>query len=169
MNPNVLVTGTPGCGKTTLCEQVAKASGFIHLNVSELVKEHELHNGRDEQFDTLILDDDKVCDMLEPLLEKGGVLVDFHSSELFPERWFDLVIVLRTDTDVLYNRLESRGYNERKINENIEAEIMQVCLDEAMASYDPEIVHEIASNSPEQCTKNVQHIVAWIKSQEEEN
>jgi adenylate kinase len=35
-------------------------------------------------------------------------VVDFHGSEMFPERWFDLVVVLRTDNDVLYDRLEKR-------------------------------------------------------------
>jgi adenylate kinase len=38
----------------------------------------------------------------------GGVLVDFHSVGFFPERWFDLVIVLRTDNTVLFDRLAKR-------------------------------------------------------------
>lgn len=38
----------------------------------------------------------------------GYCIVDFHSCDLFPERWFDLVVVLRTDNSILYQRLESR-------------------------------------------------------------
>lgn len=41
-------------------------------------------------------------------MRPGGKIVDFHTCEIFPERWFDLVIVLRTDNGVLYPRLESR-------------------------------------------------------------
>lgn len=41
-------------------------------------------------------------------MESGGVIVDFHGADLFPERWFDLVVVLRTDNSVLYPRLQSR-------------------------------------------------------------
>lgn len=52
-------------------------------------------------------------------------MVDFHSCELFPERWFGLVVVLRADNSVLYPRLEKRGYDKKKIEENVEAEIMQ--------------------------------------------
>jgi hypothetical protein len=26
----------------------------------------------------------------------GGNVVDFHSCDFFPERWFDLVVILRT-------------------------------------------------------------------------
>ena len=38
----------------------------------------------------------------------GGNIVDFHSCDFFPERWFDLVIVLQTDNTILYDRLEKR-------------------------------------------------------------
>jgi len=38
----------------------------------------------------------------------GGSIVDHHSCDYFPERWFDLVVVLQTDNTVLYQRLEKR-------------------------------------------------------------
>jgi broad-specificity NMP kinase len=50
---------------------------------------------------------------------------------------------LRTDNTTLYNRLEKRGYSQKKLTENIECEIMQVCLDEAQDSYRKEIVWEL--------------------------
>ena len=36
------------------------------------------------------------------------MIVDYHGSDWFPERWFDLVIVLTTDNTVLYDRLQAR-------------------------------------------------------------
>ena len=30
-------------------------------------------------------------------------------------RWFDLVVVLRTDNDLLHPRLEKRGYSQKKV------------------------------------------------------
>jgi adenylate kinase len=50
----------------------------------------------------------QVVDELEPSMGPGGNVVDFHSCDLFPERWFDLVLVLRTNNTVLYDRLEKR-------------------------------------------------------------
>ena len=108
--PNVLVTGTPGTGKTTLAAQLAERTGFEHINVAELVKARGLHDGYDAEFDTLIMDEDKVCDELEVLLGTGGKVVDHHSCDFFPERWFDVVAVLQTDNTVLYDRLSARGY-----------------------------------------------------------
>jgi adenylate kinase len=62
--PNILITGTPGTGKTTLSELVALALNYEHINASELVKTRSLHDGYDEEFDTYILNDDKVDGLL---------------------------------------------------------------------------------------------------------
>jgi broad-specificity NMP kinase len=58
--PNVLVTGTPGTGKTSLSEQVAAATGLKHLNIGDLVKSQQLHTGWDDEFECLVIDEDKV-------------------------------------------------------------------------------------------------------------
>ena len=63
------------------------------------------------------------------------VIVDSHTIDYFPERWFDLVIVLRTNNTVLYDRLAKRGYSSQKLSENIQCEIMQVLLEEAREFY----------------------------------
>ena len=55
-------------------------------------------------------------------------------------------------------------YNDKKISENIECEIMQVCLCEAMDSYNESIVKELQSNSIDQFEGNVGTIAAWIRN-----
>ena len=45
----------------------------------------------------------------------GGVIVDYHGCDFFPERWFDKVFVLRTDNTILYDRLTQRY----KINNSV--------------------------------------------------
>lgn len=58
--PNILVTGTPGTGKTTLAADAAQATGWEHINVGDLVKSDSLHHGWDEEFECWTLDEDKV-------------------------------------------------------------------------------------------------------------
>eukprot|EP00455_Lapot_gusevi_P030772 TRINITY_DN3314_c0_g1_i1.p1 TRINITY_DN3314_c0_g1~~TRINITY_DN3314_c0_g1_i1.p1 ORF type:complete len:172 (-),score=51.21 TRINITY_DN3314_c0_g1_i1:48-563(-) len=161
--PNILVTGTPGTGKTTLASTLAERTGFTHICVGELVKSQGLHDGYDAEFDTYIMNEDKICDALEDTVEEGGVIVDYHTVDFFPQRWFDLVVVLRTENDILYPRLENRGYNTNKIQENVSAEIMQVVLDEAMDSYEPSIVQELQSNTAEDLERNCQTVIAWLR------
>jgi adenylate kinase len=50
----------------------------------------------------------QLLDELETLVEPGGKVIDWHSCELFPERWIDLVIVTRCDHAKLWERLEKR-------------------------------------------------------------
>jgi len=53
-------------------------------------------------------------------INTGGIIIDFHSSDFFPLRYFDMVVLVRCSNDKLFARLQERGYNEKKINENID-------------------------------------------------
>lgn len=59
--PNIIITGTPGVGKTTHCEQLAESLGLRHLSVNEVVKDKQCHEGWDEEFQSWVVDEDKVC------------------------------------------------------------------------------------------------------------
>lgn len=50
----------------------------------------------------------QVCDELEDTMLDGGNIVDYHGCDVFPERWFDRVVVLQTDNSILHDRLTSR-------------------------------------------------------------
>lgn len=65
MNPNILITGTPGTGKSTLSELVLESTGLNYINVNEIVKEKGLHEGFDQEFQSYILDDDKVINITQ--------------------------------------------------------------------------------------------------------
>jgi adenylate kinase len=175
--PNVLITGTPGTGKTTLAAEIVDRllqnndgdlSMAQHVNVGEVAQQQKCYEGHDAELDTQILDEDKLLDYLEGVFEKAeeekvSCIADFHVCEIFPERWFDLVLVLRTRTEVLFDRLQERGYNERKRQNNMESEIMQIILEEAREAYDPEIVHEVPSNDLQDMESNTQRVLDWIE------
>lgn len=57
----------------------------------------------------------------------------------------------------------------KKIQENNEAEIMEVVLDEARSSYPPEIVVELQSEGTEDLEANVARIVQWINAWKEQH
>lgn len=58
--PNIIITGTPGVGKTTHAEQVAERTGLKHISVNEIVKDKECHEGWDDEYQSWIVDEDKV-------------------------------------------------------------------------------------------------------------
>ena len=61
-SPVIVITGTPGTGKTTHAQLLVEQSPvpLQHINVSELVKENMLHDGFDEEWQTYVVDEDKV-------------------------------------------------------------------------------------------------------------
>jgi adenylate kinase len=69
-----------------------------------------LYKQWNEEFNVPEFDDDMVLDELEPMIQDGGLILDFHSSSFFPQAWFKHVVLLRADNTVLYDRLAERGY-----------------------------------------------------------
>ncbi|CDO93822.1 unnamed protein product [Kluyveromyces dobzhanskii CBS 2104] len=160
--PNIIVSGTPGCGKSTTCELLSRRmEKSKYYNISDFAKEHGCYDGYDDARKSNIVDEDKLLDELEPLLRKGGCIVDWHVNDVFPERLVDLVVVLRCDNSILYDRLNKRGYHNAKIDENMDAEIMGVVMQDALDSYAQEIVVELQSDTTEEMDKNVDRIIAW--------
>ena len=64
--------------------------------------------------------------------------------------------------NIVVSKIAPRAYPLKKIQENNEAEIMQVVLEEARSSYPAEIIVELQSDSMEQLEDNVARIVEWI-------
>lgn len=96
--PNILITGTPGTGKTTTTQMILaclegmeldtqSSARFKGICVGELVKENGFHLGFNEEFNTFILDEDRVLDAMEEEMELGGMIVDHHGCDFFPERY----------------------------------------------------------------------------------
>ncbi|XP_058743132.1 adenylate kinase isoenzyme 6 homolog isoform X1 [Vicia villosa] len=162
--PNILVTGTPGTGKTTTATALAEATQLRHINIGELVKEKNLHDGWDDELDSYILNEDLVCDELEDVMEEGGNIVDYHGCDFFPERWFNYVVVLQTDNTILYDRLTKRGYKESKLSNNVESEIFQVLLEEAKESYAEDKVIALKSNTIEDIDSNIATLTDWVRN-----
>ena len=136
--PNFLVTGTPGVGKTTFSEMMSNQFGLVHIPVSRLIEEKHLWEEFDDERNCTIYDEDKLDEAIEEIIEEnpdGGVIFDFHCSDIVKIDDIDYVLVLRTTSDLLFKRLQARGYGEEKVRENTECEIFRVVLDEALENF----------------------------------
>jgi adenylate kinase len=104
----------------------------------------------------------QLLDAIEDEVKQGGYIIDWHACDLFPKSWIDLVVVLRVDSTLLYDRLKARNYPEVKLQENLDSEIMEVLLEEARESYDQEIVVELRSDTSDEMESNIERIEGWI-------
>ena len=60
--PVIIITGTPGTGKTTHAQLLAEESPvpLKHINVGELVKQKNLYETYDEEWQSYTVDEDRV-------------------------------------------------------------------------------------------------------------
>ena len=168
--PNILIAGTPGTGKSSLVKKLMSnadiSSKMKHIDISQYAKENSLCSEEDIELNSSVLDEDALLDHLESNIEEienGGIIFDYHAGDLIPEDWVDRIYILQTETNYLYDRLKERQYNEKKITNNIEAEIFQVILNEAQ-EMNADIVHSLPSNTEDDLKANAQQISEFITS-----
>lgn len=163
-DPNIIITGTPGVGKTSHAQLLAQKTGLHHLDINDVVKKHNIGETNDDPDDpsTKIVDEDRLLDVVENDLADGGQIIDWHACDLFPPSLIDLVCVVRCENGILYDRLKARGYGEKKLQENLDCEIMEVLLQEAREGFDEECVVELRSEKAEEVEGNVERIEQWI-------
>ncbi|MBI4448027.1 adenylate kinase family protein [Candidatus Woesearchaeota archaeon] len=129
----ICVSGTPGTGKTALAKALAKKLNAKYIDVNKIIKANKLEEGFDEKRNCAIVDEEKLSNILIELIQKEKeLIIDSHLSHFIPKKYVDLCIITKCDLKVLKKRLQKRGYNEEKIRENLDAEIFDVCLNEAL-------------------------------------
>lgn len=130
----ILVTGTPGTGKTTFAKKLARDLNYAYVDLRELAVRDDFVDGKDEERDVLIIDTDRMMQQLAKQLEKHSkVVLDGHFSHDFPPDLTEACYVLKTRLPDLKRRLEERGYKTPKVRENMDAEIFDTCYQEAIA------------------------------------
>ena len=142
----ILVTGTPGVGKTTIAHKLASKLDACYIGITELVKTENLITNVDQKRKTLIADTEKVSQKLQETItqSEGDIIIEGHyAADVTPKKEVTTVFVLRRDPQKLKSVLEKRGYSEKKIWENLTAEILDVCLWDALSAYDSDKVCEI--------------------------
>lgn len=141
----LILTGTPGTGKTTVARKLREALGGDYLEVGKAVRQEGLNLGFDIERGTLIADIDGLEALVVNRLRRGEgrVLIDTHLPIKIPKRMVEMVVVLRCHPKTLMRRLKRKGYSERKILENAEAEAIDFCLSEFVEIYGRDKLHEI--------------------------
>lgn len=165
-NLNVVICGTPGTGKTTLIEKLkANLHGFNHINLSKFAIDKGCIIEYDEQLQSHVIDEDKLLDCLEPEFEAHNRnIIECIHADMLPSDKVQLVFVCTTDNTPLYDRLKARGYNQEKIDNNIQSEIYQIIHEEARESFDKSKIILLPNNELQDLDRNIETIMREIQS-----
>lgn len=118
----IVVTGTPGTGKTTL-SKFFENEDYSVLDLTEYVKEKGLGERGEKEFEV------NISEMREALEDENFDVVEGHLAHHVP---VDVCVVLRTRPDELRERLQGRDYSDQKVEENVQSEALDVILSEAV-------------------------------------
>lgn len=153
----LLLTGTPGTGKSTVAKILSKRLGYRLIGFNEWINENarDAIVGRDEKRETNIVDIGRVRGRLKEI--KGNAIIEGHLSHLLDIG--DIVVVLRAHPKALEERL--RGFSDSKRKENKEAEALDVCLIETLENHDASKVFEVDTTDkrPEKVAEVILKIV----------
>jgi adenylate kinase len=142
----VIVTGTPGVGKSSISALLAARLNGLHVDLADLVKDEGLHCGFDTERGTLIADESRVSERVSQIIgrSEGYVIVDGHIAiGVVDSARVLLVLVLRRNPDELREVLKKKGFKERKVAENVAAEVLDVCLVDAVEAYGQKQICEV--------------------------
>ena len=124
----IAVTGTPGTGKTSACEVLARR-GYTVVDLDEVARRDGFVTGRDAVRQTDEVDVEALRDGL-----RVPAKIAFLRSHFAHRMRVNVAIVLRCRPSMLRQRLEARGWGPEKVRENVEAEAIDVILQEAVAN-----------------------------------
>jgi broad-specificity NMP kinase len=108
------IIGTPGCGKSTLC----KALAMPEICLRDFAEQHGCL-GEVEADGAAAMDVEKLAGFWQQPSQLS--LVDSHLAHHMP---LDALIVVRCDPSELKLRLEARGYSAKKVQANVEVEML---------------------------------------------
>jgi adenylate kinase len=129
----IAISGTPGTGKTAVANVLAKELGANLISLTSLLKKGKIHSAADKSRKTRVVSAADVKSAAKKYAKKGEInIVDGHMSHFADA---DIVVVLRCRPDILKKRMAKRGWPEKKIRENIQAEILDAITIEAVEAH----------------------------------
>ncbi len=129
----IIITGTPGTGKTSLAKMLSKELKFKLVKVDKLIDQEKICEAYDQENECKIVDLKKFKKHLIKKIKesKENLIIESHLSHHLPKNQVDLCLVTKTNLKDLNQRLVDRGYSDQKIRDNLDAEIFDLCLTEA--------------------------------------
>ena len=107
----IIVSGTPGTGKTTLSKKLEKAINYRYLDVARLIKLSKLSEIYDKKRHCYIVDTNRLNKSLANEIKKHpNIIIDSHLSHHLPKKYVDLCIITKCNLKTLEKRLKNKGY-----------------------------------------------------------
>jgi len=154
----IAISGTPGTGKTEVAKVLAKQLGWKMIELNGLADEKGLHSGYDKSRKCKIVDVGGIKKEVARISRSGkNIIIESHYAHDVKN---DFTVILRANPGQLRERLVSRGWTLRKIEENIQSEIMEVCKSEAMNQGRNVVEIDTTGKTPVQVSEEIRKAIS---------
>ena len=152
----IIVTGSVGTGKTSIAKTLSKKLKLQYVDVNKLIKENKLYSNYNRKFKSYEVDVKILNKFLVKFLKnKDNLVLDSHLSHYLPAKYVDYCIVCKCKLKELRKRLEKRNYSELKIKENLDSEIFDVCLVDALENKHNVIIIDTTKKTVKKCVNEI--------------
>lgn len=155
----VAITGTPGTGKTSVATALKK-QGYTIVRLHTLARKNNCIVGFDKKRNSQLIDIDKVNSIVTKNFRTDAlVFFEGHIAHLLIS--MEKVIILRCHPKELKKRLMRKRWSQKKVLENVQAEIIDVILCESAKQHPFENIFEFdtTKKSVEEVTAAINEIV----------
>ena len=149
----IAVTGTPGVGKTTVSKLLAQKLGYEYVSLKDYAMEKGIGEMKGDELEVEV---DELAYNFERDFKGKNVVVDGHLSHFLNA---DLVVVLRAHPKLIGERLTERGYSREKVGENVEAELVDVILVEALEENENVVEVDTTGKTPEKVVNEILELI----------
>jgi len=162
----VVITGTPGTGKTTISKSLARRLDADYLSLTKLIFDKGLYTAVDQRRRTKVVNSDRTRTWLRKSLPKRQrlTILDTHLADVIPQENVMKVIVLRCHPKVLEARLRKKGWGVPKVRENVLAEILDSCYVIAAEYYGTKKTVQL-DTSRTSVSKTINQCITLLKKQ----
>ncbi len=137
----VALTGTPGTGKSAVATLLQK-QGYTIVRLNDLALLSGSIDGIDKKRNSKLIDIEKLNNYIKKNYTTNDlVFFEGHIGHLLKK--MEKILILRCHPNELKKRLTKKGWTTEKIQENIDAETIDIILCEAVERHQKKNIFEI--------------------------
>ena len=129
---SIVITGTPGVGKHTITNQIAKKLELEIIDINKVAKESGLF---EENQDTKDVDTEKLGKIIRNQNLKNTIIVGHLAPYVLEKNQIKKIIILRRNPYDLITSYKQRQYTDKKSRENAGSEILGVIAHDVIKQF----------------------------------
>tara|TARA_Y100001949_G_scaffold165023_1_gene160395 strand:+ start:435 stop:980 length:546 start_codon:yes stop_codon:yes gene_type:complete len=153
----LVLTGSPGVGKHTVSEELAKILDYEIVDVNK----EAIKAGMPKRDDSIDVDVELMQELLKGMLTEKSLIVGHLAVDVISKTQVSKAIVLRKNPYDLIRIYEKRNYTDGKKNDNLGSEILGIIAYDSIRKFGEDKTFQVNTSSltQKQIVKKIESIV----------